>query len=97
MRVFLLRPCKVGAAPPAARSQSVAQCAVDAEFVFSCLGRLDVSSEWIPIIRSQQDVQCGSEGDDRADACSQAPHGGRFYRMNAWKWQSRSGHYGSEQ
>ncbi len=43
-------PSQIGSAAPAVRSQSVAQRAVDAEFILSSLGRLGIACQRIAVV-----------------------------------------------
>ena len=60
--MLLLRPRQVGTASSAARTEAVAESAVDAELVFSGLRRLGVTRKGVVIVSGKSDSRCDHYG-----------------------------------
>jgi hypothetical protein len=56
--MLLLRPRQVGTASSAARTEAVAESAVDAELVFSGFRRLGVTRKGVVIVGGNGDSRC---------------------------------------
>jgi hypothetical protein len=56
MNMLLLRPRQIWPAPAAVRAQTMAEGAIDTEFILSCLRRFGIARKGIAIVGS---VGCG--------------------------------------